>query len=289
MHMIQSSRYASITSNDQKSEHGEPLARTTQPYRPMTGSKDDRTPRTQVSQSETREDRDKANHTTAMHYAITEQLAIDIIEGRWKPGQSMTLNDIQERFSISRTVAREVAHTLESTHAVIVKKRVGLIAQDLHEWLSLDTQVIRWKLHSNHRRRQLLTLNELRLAVEPIAAADTAIKASIETRALMPVLAMELRKKAKSGNLDEFHRIDVRFHNEILTNSGNELFSTLSSLVSIVLVSRVEQGLYPEKPRPEALDAHEQVADAIWKGDADLAKEAMTRIVDEVRASTEQS
>lgn len=56
-----------------------------------------------------------------------------------------------------------------------------------------------------------------------------------------------------------------------------------------MLSSRVELGMYPAKPRPEALEAHDQVAEAIWKGEPDLAREAMTRIVDEVRTTTEQA
>ncbi|WEV74595.1 FCD domain-containing protein [Bifidobacterium sp. ESL0798] len=224
-----------------------------------------------------------------MHHAVAEQLAVDIIENRWKPGTSITLNDIQERFSISRTVAREAAHALQSAKAIIVRKRVGLIAQELNKWLSLDTQVIKWKLHSSYRKQQLLTLTELRLAVEPVAAGDAALHAPMEIRALMPVLASEMRKNGESDNLEEFHKLDARFHNEILTNSGNELFAALSPLVDIVLKSRVEQGLYPAKPRPDALKAHEKVAEGIWKGDAQLAHEAMTHIVNEVRTTTQNS
>ncbi|WEV52435.1 FCD domain-containing protein [Bifidobacterium sp. ESL0704] len=224
-----------------------------------------------------------------LHHAVAEQLAVDIIENRWKPETSITLNDIQKRFSISRTVAREAAHTLQSANAVIVRKRVGLIAQELDKWLSLDTQVIEWKLHSSYRKEQLLTLTELRLAVEPIAAGDAALHAPMETKALMPVLASEMRKNGESNHIDEFHTLDIRFHNEVLSHSGNELFTALSPLVDIVLKSRVEQGLYPLKPRPDALDAHEKVAEGIWKGDAQLAHDAMTYIVNEVRSTTQES
>lgn len=224
--------------------------------------------------------------STVLHSAIAEELAVDIIEGRWKTGESMTLNDIQQRFSISRTVARETAHSLESAHAIVIKKRVGLIAQDLGEWLSLDTQVITWKLHSKQRKQELIALTELRLAVEPFAAAQAALRAPVETRALMPVLAMELRKNGEAGNMDEFHRLDLRFHNEILRHSGNDLFSSLSSLVDIVLTGRVEQGLYPSEPKHEMLLAHEDVAEAIWEGNPEMARKAMSDIVTEVSGST---
>ncbi|WEV65226.1 FCD domain-containing protein [Bifidobacterium sp. ESL0764] len=232
---------------------------------------------------------DSAQSPIPLHHAVAEQLAIDIIEHRWQPGTSITLNDIQERFSISRTVAREAAHALQSANAVIVKKRVGLIALQLDKWLSLDTQVIEWKLHSSYRKQQLLTLTELRLAVEPIAAGDAALHAPMETRALMPVLASEMRKKGESGDLEAFHKLDIRFHDEVLSHSGNELFTALSPLVDIVLKGRVEQGLYPVRPRPDALNAHESVAEGIWKGDAQLAHDAMTHIVDEVRTTTQDS
>ncbi|WP_044086823.1 FadR/GntR family transcriptional regulator [Bifidobacterium bombi] len=223
-----------------------------------------------------------------MQQPVAESLAIDIIEGRWEAGTSITLGNIQERFSISRTVAREVSHTLESAHAVIIKKRVGLVAQPLEAWQALDDQVIRWKLHSNARNRQLASLTELRLAIEPTAAADTARHASLETRALMPVLAMEMRKSGESGDLDTFHKLDSRFHTLVLTESNNELFAALAPQISTVIVSRVEMGLYPAKPKPEALDAHEQVAQAIWKQEPSLASQAMALIVDEVKTATER-
>ncbi|MCP8614207.1 hypothetical protein J1F30_003240 [Bifidobacterium asteroides] len=47
----------------------------------------------------------------------------------------------------------------------------------------------------------------------------------------------------------------------MLKYSGNELFASLSPLVNTMLSSRVELGMYPAKPRPEALEAHDQVAE----------------------------
>jgi DNA-binding FadR family transcriptional regulator len=284
--MIQSaSQQLSFSGSGQKRKNRKPSDQPACLREAATQPEDGKAPQTQAIRMENSAE----THSEAMHHAITEELAIDIIEGRWKPGQSMTLNDIQQRFSISRTVAREAANALQSANAVVIRKRVGLIAQKLDEWLSLDTQVINWKLHSSHRKQELLTLTELRLAVEPVAAGDAALYAPMETRAMMPVIAHDMRKCAQSDNLKEFHELDARFHHEILTHSGNELFAALSPVVNIVLKSRVEQGLYPTKPRSEALTSHDQVAEAIWKSDALLAKEAMTRIVDEVRTTTEGS
>ena len=49
-----------------------------------------------------------------------------------------------------------------------------------------------------------------------------------------------------------------------------------------VLRGRVELGKYPMKPKPDALDAHDAVADAIAKGEPERARSAMLDIVDEV-------
>lgn len=143
-------------------------------------------------------DTEKSARPNAAH--IAELLAIDIIEGRWPPTTSITLADIQQRFSVSRIIARETAQTSQSVQAVNIRKRVGLIAKSLDQWNSLDTQVMCWELHSSHRKEQLLSLTELRLAVEPIAAEDAARRAPTEVRALMPVLAMKMHKDGKSGN-----------------------------------------------------------------------------------------
>lgn len=143
-------------------------------------------------------DTEKSARPNAAH--IAELLAIDIIEGRWPPTTSITLADIQQRFSVSRTIARETAQTSQSVQAVNIRKRVGLIAKSLDQRNSLDTQVMCRELHSSHRKEQLLSLTALRLAVEPIAAEDAARRAPTEVRALMPVLAMKMHKDGKSGN-----------------------------------------------------------------------------------------
>ena len=106
--------------------------------------------------------------------AVCRTLAIEMLDGKWPAGESLTLEDVQNRFGISRTVAREVAKTLESMGAVTVRRRVGLVARPFSDWQALNHQVIEWRLHSTQRERQLSSLTELRLAVEPAAAlADT--------------------------------------------------------------------------------------------------------------------
>lgn len=197
--------------------------------------------------------------------------------------------EFQRRFDVSRTVAREVAKSLETAKVVTVRRCIGLVSQPVEEWDALSTQVIHWKLHSTHRKEQLRTLTELRLAIETAAATSAARYAPIDVKSRLPLLAAELRHTGENGRLDEFHKLDIEFHSLILRNSGNEMLASLSTIIATVLSGRVELHMYPQKPKPEALDAHDAVAQAIWQSSPDNARQAMHRIVDEVAETLQLS
>ncbi|MBM6698788.1 FadR family transcriptional regulator [Bifidobacterium pullorum subsp. saeculare] len=220
--------------------------------------------------------------TGHMHEPVAERLALDIIDGRWLPDSPRTLEDIQSEFGVSRTVAREASRQLESARAIEIRRRVGLIPRSPDQWQALSPQVISWKLHSTQRRQELLSLTELRLCIEPMAARLAASRAPLESKAKLPVLALEMRRDGTEGRLAAFHDADIVFHTLILRSCGNELFAAFSDTVATVLRGRVEIDMYPRRPNPEALDAHVAVAEAIWTGDADRAASAMQAIVDEV-------
>ncbi|WIK58670.1 FCD domain-containing protein [Actinotignum urinale] len=217
-----------------------------------------------------------------LRHPITETLAVEMLDGILPLGTPLTLENIQERFSISRTVAREVAGKLESVGAVDVRRRIGLLPRPVEEWTSLNPDVIRWKLKSSRRLDQLRSLTELRVAIEPAASFLTATRASIDQRGLFPPLATKMRQAGESGNLELFHKLDAIFHSLILQHSGNDLFAAFSDIISAVLRGRVELDLYPTCPRPIALDLHDAVATAIWEGNGGATQQATQAIVDEV-------
>ena len=218
-----------------------------------------------------------------LHHAISRELGIEIIDGVWPVDQAQRLEDLQARFGVSRTVAREAARQLESMGLARARRRLGLVAQPIAQWNVLDSQLIDWRLHSTKREDQIYSLTQLRLAVEPAAAESAAKFASIHTRAQLLPLASEMRRTGEAGELNEFLQYDIQFHSLLLKSCGNELFAALSDLVSVVLQGRTELGLMPAQPKPEALDGHEAVAQAVFRGDAEGAREAMMLILDEVR------
>lgn len=218
-----------------------------------------------------------------LHHNISRKMGIEIIEGRWKHESIRTLEAVQSRFNVSRTVAREASRQLESMGLIRTRRRLGLIAQGMDHWNVLDAQLIDWRLHSTDREAQIYSLTQLRLAVEPAAAESAARFASIHTRARLLPLASEMRRTGEAGLLTEFLAHDIEFHRLLLRSCGNELFAALADVVAVVLQGRTELGLMPAQPKPEALSGHEAVAQAVFRGDSEGARLAMEGILQEVR------
>lgn len=221
----------------------------------------------------------------ALHLRVLEVIGQQIISGDLKAGERLTLEQIQQDHGISRTLARDTMRVLESMNLVFSRRRVGIVVQAPDAWNVYDPKVIRWRLASASRADQYANLTELRIAVEPIAAAGAARRAGAAERRRLVALSQSLRRLGEAGDLEAFLAVDIEFHQLLLRSCGNEMFRALDAMVAEVLTSRTRQGLMPFRPRAEALQAHEDVAAAVAGGDAHAAEEAMHHILEEVRTA----
>lgn len=218
---------------------------------------------------------------------IVDTLGREIIDGVLRPGDRLTLESLQRRFGVSRTVMRDGMRVLESLRLVYAKRRIGLVVQEPRFWNAYDRRVIRWRLAGPGRERQFTELTELRVAVEPLAAAGAARRAPEEARAEILRLAAEMRRLGEAGDLEAFLAVDIAFHSLLLQASGNSMFAELDGVVAEVLTGRTVQGLMPFHPRAKALDEHDAVAAAVAAADGPGAEAHMQVLVDEVRAALE--
>jgi DNA-binding FadR family transcriptional regulator len=216
---------------------------------------------------------DDGGASPAMQGRVLEAVGVAIASGSLPPGSRLTLDTLQQEYGVSRTVARDTMKVLESMNLVYSRRRVGIVVQERALWNVFDPKLVRWRLASDSRAEQYSSLTELRIAVEPIAAAGAARRASAAERAKLTALAAELRRLGEAGELQAFLAADIEFHCLLLQEG----------MVAEVLTSRTKQGLMPFKPRDEALQAHEDVAAAVARGDATTAETAMHHILDEVR------
>ncbi|WIM67266.1 FCD domain-containing protein [Corynebacterium breve] len=220
--------------------------------------------------------------------SVLDQLGGEIVAGTLSEGRTFTLQDISARFGISRTVAREAMRALEQLGLVASSRRVGITVLPETSWAVFDQSVIRWRLAAEEQRpRQLRSLTELRVAIEPIAAYNAATFATKEQKAKIAQLADELIELGSSsrGATDEFLEADMQFHTMIFLASGNEMIMDLAPSLMYALEGRTRYGLQPDEPAQEALASHKAVAQAIVDGDAQAAENAARDILSEVRTA----
>ncbi|WP_167132146.1 FadR/GntR family transcriptional regulator [Paramicrobacterium chengjingii] len=162
---------------------------------------------------------------------VHDLLGMAICDRRLPENAVITVEDLEAATGISRSVVRESARVLGSLGLLHAKKRVGLRILPESEWNVFDPQIIRWRLESPERARQIRELLEVRLAVEPDAARLASEVGSAELAGQIISVAGALWTCAVEGDADAFSRNDALFHRLILEASGNSMFLRLSGVI----------------------------------------------------------
>lgn len=217
--------------------------------------------------------------TGGLHAKVLESMGSAIADGALAEGSVLQIEELEERYAVSRSVVREAVRVLASMGLVAMRRRIGVQVLPTSEWNVYDPQVIRWRLDSSARFAQLRSLTELRTAVEPEAARLAALRAPQERAAELLTLAGELWAAGQDTDAERFLQLDIQFHRLVLAASGNEMFTALYPLVEEVLAGRTHHGLMPERPHAEALEQHMNVAVAIQRSDPDGAHAAMRALM----------
>src|SRR5690606_30350758 len=171
-----------------------------------------------------------------------------IVSGRLTAGSALTLEKLQEQFGVSRTVARDSIHILESMRLVKAVRRHGILVQPASSWNVFDPKVIELKLRSPDRDSQLRTMSELRSGIEPLAAGLAADHATPDQRSHLVELSGTIRRAGEAGDAERMMAADVDYHTLILEASGNSMLQGLTEIVNAVLHARAELGVLPCPP-----------------------------------------
>ena len=218
---------------------------------------------------------------TGLHAKTLDRLGTAIAGGELAAGSVLYIDDLAEKHGVSRSVIREVLRVLSSMGLVASRRRMGTQIRPATDWNVFDPPVIRWRLASHDRLGQLRSITELRTAVEPEAARLAAVRADRQEASALVALAAQMWAAGKDGDVQQFLRLDIDFHRNVLRCSGNEMFLKLNELVAAVLTGRTEHGLMPHHPDDEALQLHADVAQGIQRGDGPAARAAMVRIMEQ--------
>lgn len=218
--------------------------------------------------------------TRNLTQAIVEQLGHAVVTGEYGARAFPIEAQLCEQFDASRTVLREAVKMLTAKGLLSARPRQGTSVEPEAHWNLLDPDVLRWILERKFSLQLLAEFTEVRLAIEPMAAAMTARKVTPETLAPMRH-AIERMRAAARGDDDPLAS-DIAFHVAILRASGNRFYAQLEDLIDTALRISIRLTNQVKGVALADVAAHNKVLLAIEAGDPGRARAAMETIIREV-------
>jgi DNA-binding FadR family transcriptional regulator len=217
--------------------------------------------------------------TAGARRSLTAQLVdalraqIDIKE--LKAGTRLaTEAEMVQRFGVSRTVVREALSRLQAAGLVETRHGIGTFVCDAGAapFLQLDPADVAGSIDA-------LSILELRISLETESAGLAAQRCDTARLATMRSALADF-----AGSVDKAADTvapDLRFHMEIAHAAGNRYFVEIMEHLGARMIPRTRITATPI-PRDQYAEyltrvnrEHEQIADAIERGDADSARTAM--------------
>jgi DNA-binding FadR family transcriptional regulator len=213
--------------------------------------------------------------------SIVEELGIDIVTGTYSEHKPFPVEDeLCKRFGASRTALREAVKMLTAKGLLSARPRQGTRALPESSWNLLDPDILRWMLKRKYSSTLLVQFNEVRLAIEPQAAALAAKNAGPEEKQAVSE-AFERMRAAERGEDDPLES-DIAFHVAVLRAARNQFYTHLTELTATALRFSISTTNLYKGVRLANVADHKKVADAIIAGEPVAAADAMRKMVQEV-------
>jgi DNA-binding FadR family transcriptional regulator len=229
-----------------------------------------------------RQSAEKSKAGTRSHTSrVVNDLGLGIVTGQLAEGSLLPGDqELLTKYRVSRTVLREALKTLSAKGLVQARARVGTRVQPRGAWNLFDPEVLMWHAEAGFRPEFLAHLAEIRMALEPEAAA---LAARRSTPASVEKISSWAERMAKPHiALDEFVKADLGFHLAVADAAANPFFTSISTLIEVALVAMLTISSPAEDPQRLAVSVaqHKRVAKAIANRDPDEARLAMRIVID---------
>lgn len=215
-------------------------------------------------------------------HGMLDSLGRAIVVGEYDGRAFPTEAELARLHGVSRSVTREAVKMLTAKGLLSARPRQGTVIEAQTRWNLFDTDVLRWLLERKFSLDLLRHFTELRIAIEPQAAALAA--QSVDPAALTAIERGYARMvaAAKAGT-EEPLDADIGFHIAVLRASANPFIEQFRELIATALRTSI-RFTNRFKGRSASLPAHEAVLRAIEARDGEGAHAAMRTIIAEVLA-----
>jgi DNA-binding FadR family transcriptional regulator len=213
-------------------------------------------------------------------HSIVQNLGVAIVTGTYSVKKPFPVEaELCKQYGASRSVLREAVKMLTAKGLLGARPRQGTWVQPEANWNLLDPDVLRWLLERKFSYSLLIEFAQIRLAVEPKAAALAATSTDSEKKAEIRN-AVERMIAAENGDDDPLES-DIAFHTAILRASGNRFYAQLPEMISTALRFSIRMTNRQKGVRLASVEDHENVCNAIMAGDAAKAETRMESLIQE--------
>lgn len=212
-------------------------------------------------------------------YGLLDNIGRAIVTGQFETEAFPTEAELAKKHGVSRSVTREAVKMLTAKGLLSARPRQGTMVLPTSSWNLFDTDVLRWLLERQFSVELLKQFNQLRVAIEPEAAALAAQYA--DDRDLDRINRGLHRMEAAESGLDDTLEADIEFHVAILRASGNLFYAQFRDVVGTALRTSI-RFTNRIKGRTANVGDHAAVRDAIISRDPNRARAAMRTLIGDV-------
>ena len=213
-----------------------------------------------------------------LHQAIAQDIGTRILKGEFAPGTLLPKEARWSRkFKMSRTAVREAIKMLAAKGLIVSRTKVGSRVQPRDRWNLLDRELLGWYSQSTERRKFLNSIQQVRLVIEPEAAA---LAAANHTPHSMKLIDRAMAEMWAATSHQDLVTADVNFHLSILRAAGNDLLVPLGFVIEAALASLFDYTVRP-KYWKAAKPLHEAIAVAIRQRRPEAARRAVRKLLED--------
>ncbi len=215
-----------------------------------------------------------------LSHRVTQELGRAIVCGDYVADDSFpTEAELCLKFGVSRTAVREAVKMLSAKGLVSSKPRQGIRIMPEEDWNILDPDLLQWSLEGNPTRRVLKEFFQMRIAIEPEAAAlGRAFRGRITSRR-SPMRSTGCVKAPP--NSTTAREADVEFHVAILYSTENRFYIRMRDFIRTALNVSIRFTDTDATDYSDTIDAHAKVFRAIDNGDSERARYSMRTLIDD--------